>query len=154
MEKETLKRIFEFLKEKEGLNAPFIWKLKNNEPFTEESVTINSDLDLSRIEITLWPKRLKVVGNLILANSKMKSLPDNLEVTGYLDLSRSEITSLPSTLKVGGDLRLRNCKSIKILPKGLEVEGNLFVYGSNLDHYSDDSLYEMVKPGFIIGEIF
>lgn len=154
MEKETLKKIFEFIEEKEGHNAPFIWKLKYNIPFTEESITINGDLDLSRIEITSWPKRLKVMGNLFLAGSEIKSLPDNLEVTGYLDLNRSKITSLPSTLKVGGDLRLRNCKSIKILPKGLEVGGNLFVYGSDLQYYSDYSLYKMVKPGEIVGEIF
>ena len=36
MEKEQLKRIFEFLKEKENHNLPFLWKLVNNEPLTEE----------------------------------------------------------------------------------------------------------------------
>ena len=193
MEKETLKRIFKFLEAKEGHNAPFRWKILNNEPITKEDLNVGGDLNLERIEITSLPEGLNVDGNLylyqsnitsipkglkvrglFLGDSKIKSLPEDLEVKG-LDLSGTEITKLPKGLKVdcnlvlkqskieslpeglivGNDLNLRNCKNLKSLPKGLKVGGDLYIYGTPLNEIEDnDEIREMIKPGFIKGNIY
>ena len=52
MEKEKLKRIFEFLEEKREHRIPLKWKLINNEPLTKEDLNVKGDLDLSDLEIT------------------------------------------------------------------------------------------------------
>jgi hypothetical protein len=134
MKKETLKKIFEFLKENENHNAPSLWKLLNNEPLTEDELTIEGDLHLGSLSI--------------------KSLPDNLVVKGELYLSDSSIESLPKGLVVGGDLSLRRCMNLKSLSKGLKVDGDLYISKSSMEPYSDDEIREMIKPGFIEGEIF
>ena len=46
MEKEALKRIFEFLAKKEQQNPPFIWKIKNNIQFTKEELNVKGILFL------------------------------------------------------------------------------------------------------------
>ena len=134
MEKEALKRIFDFLEEKEGHNAPFIWKLKG--------------------DITLTKEDLNVKGDLHLRSFIIKSLPKGLKIDGELDLNRSEITSLPRGLIVGGDLNLHMCKNITSLPEGLKVGGDIIIKRTLLEEYSDNQLREMIKPGFIKGEIF
>jgi hypothetical protein len=62
-----------------------------------------------------------------------KFLPKGLEIGGYLSLTHSDIESLPEGLKVGG---------------------NLIITDTPLAKLSDDELIEMIKPGFIEGEIF
>jgi hypothetical protein len=62
-----------------------------------------------------------------------KFLPKGLEIGGYLSLTHSDIKSLPEGLKVGG---------------------NLIITDTPLAKLSDDELIEMIKPGFIEGEIF
>ena len=46
MEKEQLKRIFDFLEEKEEHKAPFIWKHMNDIPLTKEELNIKGHLSL------------------------------------------------------------------------------------------------------------
>ena len=133
MEKETLKRIFNFLEEKGEHNAPFLWKFENDIPLTEGDLNVKGDLDLSHTEI--------------------ESLPEGLKVGGWLDLAYTFIESLPEGLKVGGHLDLIET-DIKFLPKGLEVGRNLYIDDSPLIKYSDNQLREMIRPGFIDGEIF
>jgi hypothetical protein len=70
-----------------------------------------------------------------------------------LCLYNTEIESLPKGLKVGVQLDLRFTK-ITSLPRGLEVGGILRIDHTDLDNYSDDDLRQMVKPGFIKGEIY
>jgi hypothetical protein len=70
-----------------------------------------------------------------------------------LDLSQTNITSLPDGLQVGGRLNLENCTNLKSLPKGLEVGGDLYILDTKLQKYTDDELREMIKPGYIKGEI-
>ncbi len=77
---------------------------------------------------------------------------DDLIVKGSLDLSSSNITSLPKGLEVKGGLSLYESEIIS-LPEGLKVHGDLFIADTNLEKYTDDELREMVKPGFIKGEI-
>ena len=128
MEKETLKRIFEFLEEKENHKVPFIIKVKCEIPFTKEELNVKHNL------------------NLIF--SKITSLPKGLKVGGDLYLQYSSIESLPKDLKVGGDLHLNN-SSINSLPEGLEVEGYLNIRLMPLKEYTDKELRDMIKPGFI-----
>jgi len=178
MEKETLKKIFDFIKTKDNRNIPIAWKLKNNEPITEDDLIVNGDLDLrpssiDYMDIESLPEGLKVSGRLNLMSSDMQFLPKGLEVGGYLDLSYSLINSLPEGLKVGGSLSLFDCANITSLPEGLKVGGNLDLgatnitslprglkvegyidlKGSKLTKYTEDQLRKMVKPGYIKGRI-
>jgi hypothetical protein len=59
---------------------------------------------------------------------------------------------LPKGLQVGGTLDLRRTK-ITLLPKGLEVKGELIIKNTALLEYTDKELRDMIKPGFIKGEI-
>ena len=134
MEKETLKNIFNFLEKNDNKNKPFKWKLLNNVPLTEDELTIKGNLDLD--------------------DSEIKTLPEDLQVNGFLSLAESDIESLPEGLSIGRSLNLSYCKEITLLPKGLEVGWNLNIRGTKLQKYTDDELREMIKPGFLKGEIY
>ena len=54
---------------------------------------------------------------------------EDLKVNGDLSLSGTSIKELPEGLKVGGNLRLAACTSLKELPQDLEVGGNLNLNG-------------------------
>jgi hypothetical protein len=174
MEKETIKKIFTFLEEEENKDKPFMWKLMNNEPLTDEELFVEGDLDLTETDIESLPDGLNVEDILSLYGCKnIQSLPEGLEVGGHLDLGYSNITSLPKGLKVGGSLSLFDCANItslpeglkvgrnldlgftKIisLPRGLKVEGFIDLNGTKLTEYTDDELRKMIKPGYIKGRI-
>ena len=131
MEKETLKRVFDFLEEKEGQKIPFLWKLLNNIPLTKEDLIVKGDLNLEDSEITSLPEGLTIEGDFFFYHSPVE-LPKGLKVGNHLSLIGPSITSLP---------------------KGLEVLGWLFITDTGLGIYSDEELREMIKPGFIKGEI-
>ena len=153
METKLLKRIFDFLEEKEGHNAPFKWKLINNEPIAKEDLNIKGGLFLEHSNITSLPEGLKIGGNLNLSYAfKLKSLPSDLDVKGDIYLEGSKIESLPEGLKVGGDLDL-TYTDIKSLPKGLEVGGDLHLELTTMMKYERYELLEMIKPGFVKGKI-
>jgi hypothetical protein len=125
MDNTTIKNIFDFLEETENKNKPFLWKIMNNEPFTDDELNIKGDLDLFEENITYIPEGLKVEDNLNLESCKrLKSLPDNLYVGGELNLEGTNIKQIPKGLYVGGDFRLVALK-IKSLPKDLKVDGGL-----------------------------
>ena len=153
MEKENLKRIFEFLEEKEEHNPPFLWKWKNNIPLIEEDLNVKGDLNLAYSKIRSFPEGLKVAGDLDLQDSYVKSLPKGLEVGGVLSLIGTYMTTLPEGLKVGGGLNVAY-STILSLPKGLEVGGDLYIHGTDLKKYTKQQLREMIKPGFIKGRIY
>ena len=153
MEKEALKRIFDFLEEKEEQNPPFLWKHKNNIPLTEKDLNIEGDLDLTDSTLKSLPDNLEVKGDMQTRFSKIEKLPKGLKVGGSLYLSYSNITSLPKGLKVGGYLNLAYSK-ITSLPEGLEVGENLYIRYTELEQYLDNELREMIKPGVIKGKIY
>jgi len=129
MEKETLKKIFTFLEEEENKDKPFMWKLMNNEPLTDEELFVEGDLDLTETDIESLPDGLNVEDILSLYGCKnIQSLPEGLEVGGFLDLGHSNITSLP---------------------KGLKVWDRLFIKNTPLRKYTDEQLREMVEHGYI-----
>ena len=134
MKEEALKRIFNFLEEKEEHNMPFKLKLIFNKPLTKEDLNVKGNLDLEESKITSLPKGLKISGWLDLSRSKIKSLPEGLEIGDSLFLVRTSITSLPKGLKVGGHLDI--------------TESELPYYYKN-----DDHLRKSIEPGFIKGDI-
>ena len=69
-----------------------------------------------------------------------------------MSLTFSNLTSLQEDLQVYRNLSLFN-SDITSLPKGLYVGGYLNIRVTPLKKYTDDELREMVKPGFIKGEI-
>jgi hypothetical protein len=160
MEKETLKKIFNFLEENERHQTPFLWKWVNNIPLTEKDLNIEGNLDLTDTDIKSLPDGLKVAGNLNLTETDMESLPERLEVAGNLYLDHSFIKSLPKDLKVGGDLSIE-ATYIKSLPRGLQVGGDLYLNDSkllnNIDYNDSNELRDIVKkmvePGFIKGNV-
>ena len=100
---------------KEALN---IGKKASIEKWFEEwapmiGYTINQDLSID------------VAGWIDLSNTKVTSLPDNLNVIWGLDLSDTSIASLPDNLRVGVDLYLKGSK-ITSLPDSLSVGGEIF----------------------------
>jgi hypothetical protein len=131
-----LKRIFDFLEEKESKShenkGTFLWKLIFNEPLTNKDLNVKGDLYLRDSKITSLPEGLKVGGDLDLGWTKITSLPEGLEVGGILDLYWTNITSLP---------------------KGLKVDDYLNIRETTLLEYTDDELREMIQPGFIKGQI-
>jgi hypothetical protein len=160
MEKETLKKIFDFLEENERHQTPFLWKWVNNIPLTEKDLNIEGELDLTNTDIKSLPDGLKVAGDLNLTETDMRLLPERLEVAGNLYLDHSFIKSLPKDLKVGGDLSIE-ATYIALLPKGLQVGGDLYLNDSKLFNnidYNDsnelrDIVKKMVEPGFIKGNV-
>ena len=133
MKKEQLKRIFEFLEEKEEQNPPFMWKLLNNEPLIEDELVVKGNLDLEFKKITSLPEGLEVEGNLKLIYTGIRELPEGLIVGRDLEIPYSNMTSLP---------------------KGLKVYRNIYINSSKLRDFSNEELREMIKPGFIKGVIF
>ena len=160
MEKETLKKIFEFLEENDNRKTPFLWKWVNNIPLTEKDLNIEGELDLTDTDIKSLPDGLKVAGDLNLTETDMRLLPERLEVAGNLYLDHSFIKSLPKDLKVGGDLSIE-ATYIKSLPRGLQVGGDLYLNDSkllnNIDYNDSNELRDIVKkmvePGFIKGNV-
>ena len=57
MEKEVLKRIFDFLEGKENCNPPFLWKVKSKIQLTEKDLNVKGDLDLFDSKIKSLPKQ-------------------------------------------------------------------------------------------------
>jgi hypothetical protein len=175
MEKETMKKIFDFLEKEENKmpqdKGSFKWKVIFNE-LTYDELNINGNLDLSYTKVTSLPEGLRVKGWVNLMGClAIVSLPEGLEVGDYLSLASSNIESLPKGLKVGGNLNLRNSKiknipddieiggslylqktKITSLPKGLIIKGYLVLNSNDsLSKFSNAELKEMVKPGFIKG---
>ena len=69
-----------------------------------------------------------------LENTNIKSLPEGLIVRFSLSLSYTKIESLPKGLKVFGILRIWDTPIAQ--------------------KYTDEEIREMIKPGFIKGEIY
>ena len=133
MNNTVLKIIFDFLEEKGEQRVPFLWKWKNGIPLIEEDLEVGGDLNLQDSKITSLPNGLVVGGDLILSGCEsLYSLPEGLEVGDSLDLIES---------------------SVEFLPKGLKVGRDLYIDETPLTKYTDEELREMIKPGFIKGEI-
>lgn len=162
MNRDTIEKILNFLKEKEDKRLPINWKIflaKENiirklENHPDGTLYIHhgySDLRNTNIkrlpkdfytddsltlsgckQLTELPDKLHVGGSLYLNDSSITELPKKLFVGGSLDLNKTNITKLPDNLFVYGWLDLENCKQITELPKKLYVGGNLFIRNTSL----------------------
>ena len=72
-------------------------------------------------------------GDLILRDTHLDILPDQLFVEGDLDFTNSCIEKLPDELAVGGDLYLVRSRLIHELPDNLYVGGDLYIVDSSLN---------------------
>ena len=159
MENKTLKKIFDFLEDKENKKnknkGTLRWKLFFNEPLTKDDLIVEN-LNLANLKITSLPEGLEIKDYLNLYNcTNLTSLPKGLKVGGYLSLDGCVILqSLPKGLRVGGSLDLYNCTSLTSLPKGLKVEENLYLLKTPLAKLSDSVLLKMIgSDGYIKGKI-
>jgi hypothetical protein len=140
MEKETLKKIIEFLEKEENRQKPFAYKVKINYPFKEDELNVKGDLNLGSTAITSLPNGLKVKGHLTLFGSDIESLPEGLYVDGWMDVSHTYIKSLPDNLYVGGDLWFKY-SNIGEIPKNLYVGGELDIEETPLaKKYTDEEI--------------
>ena len=138
MKLETIEKIFNFIKEKEGMDIPLIFLVKIEKlKFIEE------------LENHPYGIQYKHKGDLNLSYSKITKLPNDLYVVRSLVLyDCQQLTKLPDNLYVGGDLNLFNCRNITELPNKLYVEGFFIIIKTKLaNKYSDEEIYEMVRLG-------
>ena len=95
------------------------------------------DLILTNTPITSLPNNLKVGRGLYLSSTPIASLPDNLQVGGSLDLPNTQITSLPDNLEVNGYLDLSNTP-ITSLSNNLKVSGFLDLRNTQITSLPDN----------------
>ena len=167
MERNTIEKIFNFLKEKEGKQIPSKWfdlmkklkLIKELENYTDGvQYKHKGNLTLSYTRITKLPNDLYVDGSLFLWDcAKLTKLPDNLYVGKNLDLWGCEqLTKLPDNLYVGQSLIMIGT-SIEEIPDNLYVNGDIYIYDTPLaKKYTDKEIYRLVAStgGELIGKIF
>jgi hypothetical protein len=145
MKTETIEKIFNFLKEKEGKEIPKKWfdsikllklvqELENHPDGVQYKH--HSNLNLIRSNITKLPNDLYVGGDFYLSKCKqLIKLPDDLYVVNNLTLSYTNISEIPNNLYVGT---------------------HLFIYDTPLaENYTVDEIRKMItsKGGRINGII-
>ena len=147
MKAETIEKILNFLKEKEGKRLPINWKIF----LAKENI-------IRKLENHPDGTQYKHRGSLDLNKSKITKLPNDLYVDGYLNLRYCRyLTELPNNLYVGGYLNLADCKQLTELPDNLYVGGDLGIYYTAIaQKYSSDEIREMItsKGGTLIGKIY
>ena len=177
MDRNTLRKIFDFIEEKESKTSLAYKILNDFDNIRDNDLIINGNLNISNKYITTLPVGLKVGGCLWLKGcTSLKSLPDGLQVGCSLSLSGCtsltslpvgfqvvdrlwlndciNLTSLPDALMVGGDLYLTGCTNLTSLPEGLQVGGNLYLANTPLAKYTDGELLKMIgSTGYIEGII-
>ena len=146
MKIETIEKILNFLKEKEGHELPKAW-------FDSiEKLKLIKELENHPDGI-----QYRYEGFLDVMDSNIKKLPNDLYVDRSLSLENcKQLTKLPNNLYVGGYLDLTNCEHITELPDDLYIGWNLFIKETPLaKKYTNEQIREMItsKGGTIIGKI-
>ena len=122
MKTETIEKILNFLKEKEGHELPKAW------------FYLIKKLELVK-ELENHPDGVQYrhEGDLNLDKTNITKLPNDLYVDGHLSLRGcSQLTKLPDKLYFDGFLNLRDCAKITELPDNLDVNGTLDLDGTNI----------------------
>ena len=139
MNRNTIEKILNFLKTKEGKEIPNKWEL------------------IKELENHPDDKQYIYEGNLVLNDSNIRKLPNDLYVRGYLKLNNSkQLIKLPDKLHVGYIFSL-SYTNISELPNNLYVDGDLYINNTPLaDKYTDEEITEMItsKGGTLIGKIY
>ena len=109
-----------------------------------EAVRIGGDATFSRASgygcftkpDLVLPRAMKVGGDLIMEESRIREMPSILEVGGDLGITDAEVTSLGGLRKVGGALRMEGTQ-VRELPAGLTRVGHLMAAMSSLERLPD-----------------
>jgi hypothetical protein len=145
MKTETIEKILNFLKEKEGKEIPRKWF---------ESIKRLKFIN----ELENYPDgtQYRYEGHLLLYDSNIKKLPNDLYVDGLFDLDGcKQLTKLPDNLYVVSYLAIERT-SIEDIPDKLYVGRNLYINNTPLSNkYTDEEIREMItsKGGTLIGKI-
>lgn len=83
------------------------------------------------------PDIKSVYGNLNIAKTAIRQLPENIIIGNDLEAYCSDIETLPKNIRIGGNIYLSNCKNLKSLPDGLVVNGDLDLSESGLTELPD-----------------
>jgi hypothetical protein len=102
-----------------------IFKYKLSYDLLPDNLTICSDLDCSKNNLTSLPDDLTVEGSFYCNDNQLTLLPDNLTVSGILNCSNNNLTSLPDDLTVGGNIYCYNNQLPKDIIKPIRVKGFL-----------------------------
>jgi hypothetical protein len=157
MKAETIKKIFNFLKNNEGKEIPqtvldFIAKEKLIQELENHPDGVqykhNGNLNLINSKIKKLPNDLYVTGSLNLENCKqLTKLPDNLYVGDNLLIAEINIAKFSNDLYVGGNLQLVRLDITK-LPNDLHIRGSFKLYGCEQLTELPDNLY--VEDFFVL----
>ncbi len=131
----NIDKVFEFIKDKRGYKTPFMYKLINGLPLSEDELTFEDNLDLQYTDVSF--------------------LPDNLYVKGWLDLRDTKITSLPDNLRVNGSIFITNL-NISEIPNKLKFHGNFYIANTPLEEkYYPNEITKMIKDkgGYFYGDV-
>ena len=110
MKTETIEKILNFLKEKEGKKIPERWNI------VEKFENHPDDI------------QYKYEGDLVLRHTNITKLPNDLYVVGSLNLWKcQELTKLPDKLYVRTVIYLKGCTQLTKLPDNLYLGGNLYL---------------------------
>jgi len=167
MEKNTIENILNFLETNEDKQIPSKWfdLMKKLELIKElethpdgTQYRYNGKLVLNNSNIKKLPNDLYVDGSLFLWDcAKLTKLPDKLHVGKNLDLWGCEqLTKLPDNLYVDESLIMIGT-SIEEIPDNLYVSGDIYIYDTPLaKKYTDEEIYEIVTStgGELVGKIF
>lgn len=94
MDRNTLKKIFAFIEEKEGKTSLAYKILYDFDNIRDNELIINGNLDLSNKNITSLPVGLQVYGYLILSGcTSLTTLPDGLKVGGNLNIANTPLAN-------------------------------------------------------------
>lgn len=82
-------------------------------------------------EIAYFPSTIMVFGSIDLSISPLATFSAT-HVGGTLDVSYTKLTTLPDNLHVCGDLLIEGCLDFSSFPRGLRVDGDLWMGGVDL----------------------
>ena len=123
MEKETLKKIFEFLETKDKRKVPLLWKFSNGEPLTEDDLYIKGDWNLSDSNIETLD--LDILENL---NELKKIILINIKVNKFNCTNKIKIENLI----------INQCQQIDInLISNIKSLRELYYINNNLNEICD-----------------
>jgi hypothetical protein len=105
--------------------------------FPSQFKEIHGDLDIAKTRIKYLPNNLKIYGTLWATQSALIELPENLYVDKYLYLEDTVVSVWPKGIVVGECLELSEC-AIESLPDGLHVNGQLDISRTSIKELPKD----------------
>ena len=92
-----------------GAKIMYVFRKGYNPPgykwdFPLDGTKLDEGLDLTGIPLGKMGKGITIDGDLILKDTGLKELPEQLIVTGDLDITGTEVTSIPADAKIGGKI--------------------------------------------------